>query len=153
MKRLSGYLNEQQQAIYFPLVDSGQFTEEQLKIIKESIEYNLDVTNLANPNYSVEQMRVLQTALFNNIDLTQYVSYTTPSEKMKEILDDLVYDALPDYFKVANFNKSKRLIKADLNYPQSAYEWVSNKVEELKQTNSNIDESELYHMAWNEYKD
>lgn len=152
MKRLiskrvkqSGYLNEQQQAIYFPLADSGKFNDKQLKVIKDCVEYNLDITNLADPNYTAEQMDVLESALFNGIDLTEFVNYNTTINEMNDILSDLVYDNLPAYFKTAR----KRL--AQDNYPKASYEWVSNKVEELKKT-SDLEEDELYKLAWEDYK-
>ena len=44
----------------------------------------------------------------------------------------------------------KRLI-AKNNYPDSAYEWVSKKVEELRKT-SELQENELYRIAWEQYK-
>lgn len=258
MKRLAGYLNEQQQKIYFPLEESGNFNEQQLKVIKETVEDNYDITNLADPNYTAEQMQVLYVALTNNIDLTKYVDYNTPADEMEDILGEMVSEMWNSCFKIAKLNKiasvnfskevaklltkelrqqninvskrgmmidlldynavidcvagkvyrhdedkdryvcdlglfknkehlgdayncsvfnakkiikklennindiedtsekiieSKRLIKADLNYPKSSYKWVSNRVEELKKENKNLSDSELYKLAWEEYKE
>lgn len=44
----------------------------------------------------------------------------------------------------------KRLI-AQSNYPKISYEWVSNRVKELKKT-SDLTDDELYKQAWEEYK-
>lgn len=48
--------------------------------------------------------------------------------------------------------EGKRLIKAELNYPKSTYKWVSNRVEELRKENKNLSDSDLYRLAWEEYK-
>jgi len=51
-------------------------------------------------------------------------------KKLKRDLDNLQEDE-----KDIEAYKVKRLIrKADLNYPQSGYDWVKNRVEELKKT-------------------
>ena len=65
-------------------------------------------------------------------------------KKLKRDLDELEDNTIEAY-------RIKRFIrKADLNYPKSGYDWVKNKVEELRK--EGINEDDLYRLAWEEYK-
>ena len=126
-------------------------------VMIDLLDYNAVIDCVAGKVYRHDEDRdryVCDLGLFKNKEHLgdAYNCSVFNAKKVLKFLKNDTENTIEEESELVIEGKIKRLIKADLNYPQAAYEWVSNKVEELRKENADIDESELYRIAWNEYK-
>lgn len=70
---------------------ASQFNKYQLRLIRQGLDLDLDVSIYAKPELSVEQMREIREGLEAGIDVTSYADPKIPRKQMSDIRRQLMY--------------------------------------------------------------